>query len=150
MTENRAERKSKDKPVQLVDEDDPSLTFLNTHVEGHDEEKGSEYVASGKNDRINNEEMAAEFPALNGMRSGKEENGQHEDELSPTSRGKGIGTFAIVLSLLSLFFLPVLLGIAGIACGVVTLTRGARALGIWAISIGAVSIVSTILFSPYF
>lgn len=67
-----------------------------------------------------------------------------------TATGRGVGVFALVLSILSLFFLPVLLGAAGIIVGFVARKNGATGLGNWAIGIGAVSIILTVFFSPFF
>lgn len=67
-----------------------------------------------------------------------------------TTEGRGVGAFAIVLSIISLFFLPVILGAAGIIVGFIARRNGANALGNWAIGIGAVSIILTLFFSPFF
>ncbi|MCD8503391.1 MAG: hypothetical protein LRY71_19215 [Bacillaceae bacterium] len=66
------------------------------------------------------------------------------------NEGSGVGAFAIVLSIISLFFLPVILGAAGIIVGFIARRNGANALGNWAIGIGAVSIILTLFFSPFF
>ncbi len=81
-------------------------------------------------------------------RAEKEETAEmNEDDVTA---GRGIGTFAIVLSILSLFFLPVLLGAAGIVVGFISRRSGATSLGNWAIGIGAISILMTVFFSPFF
>lgn len=67
-----------------------------------------------------------------------------------TATGRGVGIFALVLSILSLFFLPILLGAAGIIVGFVARKNGATGLGSWAIGIGAISIILTVFFSPFF
>ena len=64
--------------------------------------------------------------------------------------GRGMGIFALILSLLSLLFLPVLLGAAGIIVGFVARRRGANALGNWAIAIGAISVVISLFLAPFF
>lgn len=64
--------------------------------------------------------------------------------------GRGMGIFALTLSLLSLLFLPVLLGAAGIIVGFIARQRGANALGNWAIAVGAISIVVTLFLAPFF
>lgn len=63
--------------------------------------------------------------------------------------GTGIGITALILSILSLLFLPVILGIAGIIVGIVAFSRGSRGLGIWAIGIGALSLISQFFFAPW-
>ncbi|SPU21999.1 YqfX [Niallia circulans] len=138
-----AENKQKE-PVKLVDENDPSLTFLNTHVDGHDGEEGSDYLLDNQDENRFNEETASEFSADERLREDPEE------EADRTDAGKGIGTLALILSITSLFLVPLLLGTAGIICGAVAISRGARGLGIWATAIGIVSVLSTLIFSPYF
>lgn len=64
--------------------------------------------------------------------------------------GRGVGTFALVLAILSLFFLPIILGAGGIIIGFVARRNGANALGNWAIGIGAISIILTVFFAPFF
>lgn len=64
--------------------------------------------------------------------------------------GAGIGTIALVLSLLSLFFAPVFMGAAGIIVGFIARRRGATGLGAWAIGIGAVSMIIAMFVRPFF
>lgn len=139
-----AENKQKE-PVKLVDENDPSLTFLNTHVDGHDGEEGSDYLLDNQDENRFNEETASEFSADERLREQ-----DPEEEADRTDAGKGIGTLALILSITSLFLVPLLLGTASIICGAVAISRGARGLGIWATAIGIVSVLSTLIFSPYF
>lgn len=64
--------------------------------------------------------------------------------------GKGIGITALILSILSLFFWPILLGAVGIVMGFMARRRGAITLGSWAISLGAISIIIGIFIAPFF
>lgn len=64
--------------------------------------------------------------------------------------GKGIGVTALILSILSLFFWPIILGIVGIVMGFMARRRGAITLGSWAISLGAISIIIGIFIAPFF
>ncbi|WP_332632121.1 DUF4190 domain-containing protein [Halalkalibacter flavus] len=145
-----------DEPIRLVDEDDRSLTLVNNHVEGgryengredsrdlslREEEKDEPFVTNFQ------EETAAEYATVNGM---AERDETAEANVDDATAGRGVGTFAIVLSILSLFFLPVLLGAAGIVIGFVSRRYGSTTLGNWAIGIGAVSILMTVFFSPFF
>lgn len=139
------ERKDKNDPIRLLNEEDPSLTFLNTHVDGHDGEKGSEYIYDAKSDHKYDEETANEFPA-----HGKLQETSWTEEENSDSSGKALGTMALVLSITSLFLVPLLLGVAGVICGAIAVKKGARALGFWAVGIGVVSIAGTIIFSPFF
>ena len=55
-----------------------------------------------------------------------------------------------MLSIISLFVLPVLLGAAGIIVGYIARRRGAQGLGAWAMGIGVVSLVLGIFIIPFF
>ncbi len=99
------------------------------------------------------EETAAEVTPITGAFGGRTEEREETAEANyddATASGRGVGTFAIVLSILSLFFLPILLGASGIIVGFVARRAGANALGNWAIGIGALSIILTVFFSPFF
>ncbi|WP_102345576.1 DUF4190 domain-containing protein [Bacillus sp. Marseille-P3661] len=73
-----------------------------------------------------------------------------EGEQEEGTAGKGLGGLALILSVLSLFFLPVLLGAAGIIVGFIARRRGAQGLGNWAIGIGAVSMIIALFITPFF
>ncbi|QHC04790.1 DUF4190 domain-containing protein [Anoxybacillus sp. PDR2] len=64
--------------------------------------------------------------------------------------GAGFGWTALVLSLLSLFMMPIILGAAGIIVGFIARRRGARTLGAWAIGIGIVSIIVKLFILPFY
>ncbi|HWJ80295.1 MAG TPA: DUF4190 domain-containing protein [Niallia sp.] len=72
------------------------------------------------------------------------------DRERESTGGKGFGVTALVISILSLFVMPVLLGIVGIVLGFVARRRGALSLGTWAISLGAISIIIGIFLAPFF
>lgn len=61
----------------------------------------------------------------------------------------GMGWLAVVLSIVSFFIMPVLLGAAGIILGFMAKRRGADTLGNTAIIAGAISIVLTLFFAPF-
>lgn len=162
-----ADRKepNQNEPVHLVDDHDRSLTFVNNHVEGRDEgtelssnpendfgteaSYDEEYAPENMYDQEFEEETAMEY--ANGMGVTRSEANETDNaNLDDVTAGRGVGTFAIVLSILSLFFLPILLGAAGIVVGFISRRAGANALGNWAIGIGAVSIIMTVFFSPFF
>ncbi|OZM57703.1 hypothetical protein CIB95_04880 [Lottiidibacillus patelloidae] len=63
--------------------------------------------------------------------------------------GRGMGILALVLSILSLFMAPIILGAAGIIIGFIARRRGAAALGAWSIGLGILSIVTRLLISPF-
>jgi hypothetical protein len=63
--------------------------------------------------------------------------------------GVGLGWTALILSIASLFLLPILTATAGIVIGFFAARSGARTLGIWAIAIGALSILLSLVFAPF-
>lgn len=71
-------------------------------------------------------------------------------EVAGRGEGTGYGRFALVLSILSLFFLPIILGAAGIILGFIARRKGALTLGSWAIGIGVVSIIVGTFILPFF
>ncbi len=61
----------------------------------------------------------------------------------------GMGWVAVVLSVISFFIMPVLLGAAGIVVGFLAKRRGVDTLGNTAIVAGAISILLTLFFAPF-
>ncbi|WP_372508718.1 DUF4190 domain-containing protein [Pseudalkalibacillus decolorationis] len=99
------------------------------------------------------EETAAEvvpLPEQERVMDKRNDRMETSTEDANTTEGRGIGIFAIALSIVSLFFLPVLLGAAGIIVGFFARRRGATSLGSWAIGLGIASIVISLIFAPFF
>lgn len=61
----------------------------------------------------------------------------------------GFGWLAVVLSIVSFFIMPVILGAAGIIFGFIAKRRGAVTLGNTAIIAGAISVLLTLFFAPF-
>lgn len=95
------------------------------------------------------EENAADFAAPKPLR-GREKQTEPYAFAGDETGGRGIGITALIVSILSLFILPLLMGIAGIIIGVIARRKGAKSLGTWAIMIGALSIVIGIFILPFF
>ncbi|KEZ51035.1 DUF308 domain-containing protein [Metabacillus indicus] len=95
------------------------------------------------------EETAAELAAPATLRREADYDRRDEEEGVRTD-GRRMGYLAIVLSVISLFVFPVILGAAGIIVGFVARRRGAEALGGWAIGIGIVSLILGIFILPFF
>lgn len=95
------------------------------------------------------EENAADFAAPKPLRGRANQNEPYAIDGDETG-GRGIGITALIVSILSLFILPLLMGIAGVIIGVVARGKGAKSLGTWAIIIGALSIVISIFILPFF
>ncbi|MFB4166175.1 DUF4190 domain-containing protein [Alteribacillus sp. JSM 102045] len=107
----------------------------------YDIETASEVAAPGVGNRANLAEPEREE---------EEQDATMEANVNDESLGKGLGITALILSICSLFFLPVITGGAGIVLGIFAARRGARALGYWSIGLGAFSIAMTVLFAPFF
>ena len=71
-------------------------------------------------------------------------------EGSATSKLSTFGIVALVLSIASLFFLPVILGIAGIIVGIFATKADSKVMGIAAIVIGVFSAIAGLLVYPFF
>jgi hypothetical protein len=93
-----------------------------------------------------NEETAAEIAAPMNLTGDYEKDAREET----TTSGSFLGYASLALSIISLFFLPVIMGAAGIVLGFVARRRGAEMLGAWAIGIGAVSIIIGMFVLPFF
>ncbi|QQZ10849.1 DUF4190 domain-containing protein [Heyndrickxia vini] len=107
----------------------------------HDEKDNHDY----------HEETAAEIAApVSWDRSRDNDRGEDKDHEHAHVSGKVIGWSALVLSVLSLFFLPVVLGAVGIILGFVARRRHATTLGAWSIGIGVVSLIIGIFVLPFF
>lgn len=91
------------------------------------------------------EETSAELTAPVNMGAFERDEGREE-----RASGTGVGWLALIVSILSLFIAPFLLGITGIILGFVARGRGARSLGNWAVGIGVVSIVFGVFLAPFF
>ncbi len=66
-----------------------------------------------------------------------------------TGSGAALGMVGLVLSLISLFTLPFLLSLMGIGAGLFAYRRGIKGLGKWAIGIGLISIIGSMMFAPF-
>jgi len=72
------------------------------------------------------------------------------DEVQEDSGGgRTLGVVGLVLAIASLFFLPFLLSLIGIGAGYFAYKRGATGLGKWAMGIGIVSLIGSLLFAPF-
>jgi hypothetical protein len=72
------------------------------------------------------------------------------DEEKPRNGTSGVGIAGLVMSILSLFLWPYLLGAVGIVLGFIAYRRNARTLGVWAMVIGAIAILGALIIFPYY
>ncbi|WP_010270211.1 MFS transporter [Paenibacillus senegalensis] len=71
-------------------------------------------------------------------------------EYPERSVARWFGWTALVISILSLFVLPGLLGPAGAIVGFIAYIQGSRTLGVWAMVLGAISLFVALFLSPYY
>lgn len=71
-------------------------------------------------------------------------------EAEPGSASKVLGWTALIVSLLSLFVFPSLLGPAGAVIGFFSFMQGSRTLGAWAMILGLVSLFVALFLSPFY
>jgi hypothetical protein len=103
------------------------------------------FVASVRDDDVEAaSEIAEPLP-----RSSRQVDNEEIDG-GPQSGASGVGVTGLVLSILSLFMWPYLLGIIGIVLGIIAYRRDARTLGGWAIAIGVIAMLGALLIYPYF
>lgn len=162
MQEDKGREGTKtDLPYDQVDADnDRQVDFNNDDVnlapyeqdlapkDTKNEDAGEQYLGNY------NEETASEImPSSVAIARDEPEEGNYygaqETEKAEQESRTAIGWTGLVLSVLSLFFLPVLLAIAGIATGYFAIRGGAKTLGLWAIGIGAFSLVMGLFFTPF-
>ncbi|GIQ67996.1 DUF308 domain-containing protein [Xylanibacillus composti] len=103
------------------------------------------------------EEYAAEVaaPAPRVLTNPEEERPQesrtaNREQPEQAQQGAGMGWAALILAIASLFLLPQLLGPAAAIVGAIAWTRGSRALGVWSIVIGLISLVSYFILVPLY
>jgi hypothetical protein len=73
-----------------------------------------------------------------------------QDEGDVVTQNKSLGIVALVLSAISLFFLPAILGPASIVVGFAAYVRGSRVLGIWSMALGLLAVVAYFVLVPYY
>lgn len=127
---------------------EPSLWDEDMTVEGS---YNKEYNNEPNDERLFLEETAAE-PAIDSQVIKDNDEGEQEravEENTNNGEGTGIGWLALALSIIALFFLPVIMGAAGIIIGIIARRQGAGTLGAWAIGVGAAAIVITLFAAPF-
>lgn len=131
---------------RATEKTDQSKTDL-PHVEGEGDrsrEKEGEVLA-GEADVEAAEEVAEPVPTRELRRDAREETTRDEEE---RNEGSGLGTVAILLSVLSLLLVPFILAPAGIVLGVISGSRRSR-LGWWAVGVGVFSLIVNLVAAPY-
>jgi len=81
--------------------------------------------------------------------SGTGDKGHSGNAGGTKKNAKGLGLTALILSILSLFFMPILLGAAGVAIGIAARINGSKGMAAWAIVIGSISLVIGLMIAPF-
>ncbi|WP_035186155.1 hypothetical protein [Alteribacter aurantiacus] len=133
------ERNKRERDLRLVDEE-RDASYYDDQELAKDRELETEY----------REETAAEVSPDARLANAEINDDGEADFMEDASEGKGIGAIAVALAIVSLFFLPVVLGAAAIVMGFITRANGRAGLGYTAIGIGAFSIIISVFLSPFF
>ncbi|MGG1663411.1 DUF456 domain-containing protein [Brevibacillus sp. NRS-1366] len=88
-------------------------------------------------------EIAEPIPARRSSRAVDNEDGRENG-------ASGIGMTGLGLSILSLFLMPYLVAPIGMVLGYLAYRRNSRALGTWAMIIGAIAILGALVIYPYY
>lgn len=98
------------------------------------------------------EETAAEAAPLDGMDRPNDRAKIDEDHRGGdwASNGTGYGILALVLSIVAFFFLPIVMGAAGIIIGFIARSKGAGAWGGWGIGVGIAALAFRLFAAPFF
>ena len=120
--------------TQTEEEDRSDITsqsLISDENQNHTEETSAEIAAPITFDRNNTDSV-------------------DDEDTEVATAGTGVGFAALILSIISVFALPILFGAAGIILGFVARSRGANSLGSWAIGIGVASIIVGMFILPFF
>ncbi|CCQ92446.1 conserved hypothetical protein [[Clostridium] ultunense Esp] len=134
-------------PSYTVTNPNPAFTPNPVNVRASQEERDEREREFGTNDAEVGAELAP--PGSTERLAPSRPVGIERDEEEERG-GVGLGITALVLSLLSLLFWPVVLGAAGIITGFFAYRRGSVGLGMWAMGIGALSIIIALFIVPFF
>lgn len=74
--------------------------------------------------------------------------GEFDAERRETPSASGLGITALILSILSLLFMPITFGLAGVIMGIFSYVRGSKGLGLWAVGLGAITLINQFFLVP--
>lgn len=112
------------------------------------EDVSSVELAEGLNNATPDEEFAAELaPRANNVIPINRARDERTDEEESTRSGWAIT--GVIASVLSLFFLPYILAPVGIILGYIGYREGDRSLGIWAMGLGAIGLLGTLIVAAF-
>jgi len=117
--------------------------------EPHDEDRIPHHY--GTDHRPYNEEMSAELAAPVGRMERTDEKRHVKEAVEETrSAGRAAGCAGLVLSLLSWFVWPLLLGATGAVVGYIAYRQGAKGLGLWSMVLGLISFIAYVVLIPIY
>lgn len=128
-----------DDNIELNVDDELTTTSIKENRGRRDEETAAEIAPIGTQVR----------PLGEGDRDDDNLMAETDNAEEAEAGGVALGWTGLVLSILSLFFLPVLTASAGIVIGFFSYRGGARTLGLWAIGIGLLSLLIALFFAPF-
>lgn len=105
-------------------------------------------------DEQRDEEYASELtgaPGINSLVERATDTGELDADMEAgdTDASRWIGWTALALAIVSLFAWPVFLGAVSAVTGFVAWSKGSRILGVWAMSLGLISIVLYLFLAPF-
>lgn len=100
------------------------------------------------NEKSFEEETAMEYVPERPLETYRPEFAEDEDR-NVEGEGSGFATIAIISSIASLFFWPMLLGIVGVIFGFFAAGKGRRGIGYTAVAIGIFSIILNFFANPF-
>ncbi|GGD71262.1 DUF4190 domain-containing protein [Paenibacillus nasutitermitis] len=148
-------------------EHEPKDAGQNPHSDGTDHRPYNEEVSAelalpiSRKERVENEtkadhhpyneEMSAELAAPVGRLERTENQTKvHQAVEETTEAGRAAGWAALVLSLLSWFVWPLLLGATGAVVGFIAYRQGAKSLGLWSMVLGLISFLAYLVIIPIY
>jgi len=134
-----------------VDED---FSGLNPELPAaNDDDAAGRRAAKAQDDA----EMAAEFAAPDAPRERRQTDGpadsdgrRSEPGMAASDAGRATGLFALAIAIASLFVWPLPLGLTAAILGWFSFREGARGLGVWAITIGLVAVLTQLVLIPIY
>ena len=140
------EMRSKEESVPSVVDDQHHERYYNED-KAADDRRYENRESTAKVDNRYREETSAEISTPPQRSRGYNNDSVDSDDI--TSRGNVVGVISLIISIISLFMMPFILGALGIIVGIFARSRGSK-MGTWAIVIGAVSIIVGIFILPFF
>ncbi|WP_286890672.1 hypothetical protein [Thermobacillus sp.] len=126
---------------------------LNPELAAHDDDAAGRRAAKAQDDA----EMAAEFAAPDTPRERRQADGpanpggrRSKPGPATSDAGRATGLFALAIAIASLFVWPLPLGLTAAVLGWFSFREGARGLGVWAVTIGLVAVLTQLVLIPIY